>query len=122
MLRHRRRRRWDGLRVSMHCPDGECEAMGVRADIVVNPPDILLPNYVMAELILTRTHERPLVEAAHGLQCLVLDELHTYRGRQGADVAMLIRRIRECRCGGPPAMHRDFCHTDEWRDVRRPAA
>jgi len=28
----------------------------------------------------------------------VLDELHTYRGRQGADVAMLVRRVREsCR-------------------------
>ena len=26
---------------------------------------------------------------------LVLDELHTYRGRQGADVAMLVRRLRE---------------------------
>ncbi len=26
---------------------------------------------------------------------LVLDELHTYRGRQGADVALLVRRIRD---------------------------
>lgn len=26
---------------------------------------------------------------------LVLDELHTYRGRQGADVALLVRRLRE---------------------------
>jgi ATP-dependent helicase YprA (DUF1998 family) len=67
MLRHRRRKRWDGPRVSMHCPDGEGEAMRVRADIVANPPDIPLTNYVMAELILTRTHERPLVEAARGL-------------------------------------------------------
>ena len=25
----------------------------------------------------------------------MLDELHTYRGRQGADVAMLVRRVRE---------------------------
>jgi ATP-dependent helicase YprA (DUF1998 family) len=25
----------------------------------------------------------------------VLDELHTYRGRQGADVALLVRRLRE---------------------------
>jgi len=25
----------------------------------------------------------------------VMDELHTYRGRQGADVAMLIRRVRD---------------------------
>jgi ATP-dependent helicase YprA (DUF1998 family) len=30
------------------------------------------------------------------LKFLVLDELHTYRGRQGADFAMLVRRLREC--------------------------
>ena len=30
----------------------------------------------------------------------MLDELHTYRGRQGADVAMLIRRVRDL-CAGP---------------------
>jgi hypothetical protein len=32
---------------------------------------------------------------AKGLEFLVFDELHTYRGRQGADVALLIRRVRE---------------------------
>src|SRR5205085_2111859 len=31
---------------------------------------------------------------------LVLDELHTYRGRQGADVAMLVRRVRDA-CKAP---------------------
>lgn len=30
----------------------------------------------------------------------VFDELHTYRGRQGPDVALLIRRLRQ-RCGNP---------------------
>src|SRR5262249_50362405 len=60
-----------------------------REEIVVNPPDILLTNYVMLELILTRTDERQWVRAAKGLRFLVLDELHTYRGRQGADVALL---------------------------------
>src|SRR5262249_393819 len=29
---------------------------------------------------------------------IVLDELHTYRGRQGADVAMLVRRVRDRLC------------------------
>ena len=33
--------------------------------------------------------------APPGLRFLVLDELHTYRGRQGADVAMLVRRLRD---------------------------
>lgn len=66
-----------------------------RERIMAQPPDILLTNYVMLELILTRPQERALIQAAQGLQFLVLDELHTYRGRQGADVAMLIRRVRE---------------------------
>lgn len=59
-----------------------------------NPPDILLTNYMMLELLLTRSEDRTLVDAAQGLRFLVFDELHTYRGRQGADVALLIRRCR----------------------------
>ena len=66
-----------------------------REAILSNPPDILLTNYVMAELILTRYTDRALVRAMSSLRFLVLDELHTHRGRQGADVAMLVRRIRE---------------------------
>ncbi|MDE0115764.1 MAG: DEAD/DEAH box helicase [bacterium] len=66
-----------------------------REAILSNPPDILLTNYVMAELILTRYIDKALVRAMSSLRFLVLDELHTHRGRQGADVAMLVRRIRE---------------------------
>jgi very-short-patch-repair endonuclease len=66
-----------------------------RQRIIAQPPDILLTNFVMLELILTRTDERQLVAQAQDLRFLVLDELHTYRGRQGADVAMLCRRVRE---------------------------
>lgn len=66
-----------------------------RERILHDPPDILLTNYVMLELILTRIDERALVQHATDLRFLVFDELHTYRGRQGADVAMLIRRCRE---------------------------
>ncbi len=58
-----------------------------------NPPHILLTNYVMLELILVRPEERHFVSEA--LEFLVIDELHSYRGRQGADVAMLIRRVRK---------------------------
>src|SRR3954451_2928288 len=65
-----------------------------REAIIANPPDILLTNYVMLELLLTRPRERGLIEAASDLRFLVFDELHTYRGRQGADVALLIRRVR----------------------------
>jgi ATP-dependent helicase YprA (DUF1998 family)/very-short-patch-repair endonuclease len=65
-----------------------------RKEILDNPPDIILTNYVMLELILTRVRDRDLVKAAEGLRFLVLDELHTYRGRQGADVGLLVRRVR----------------------------
>ncbi|GAB3165141.1 DEAD/DEAH box helicase [Myceligenerans halotolerans] len=67
-----------------------------RQAILANPPDILLTNYVMLEYVLVRPREREkLVEAARDLRFLVLDELHTYRGRQGADVALLVRRLRQ---------------------------
>jgi len=80
------------------------EKQSERDEILANPPDILLTNYVMLELILTRPDERSaLINAAQGLQFLVLDELHTYRGRQGADVAMLVRRVREA-CGADESM------------------
>ncbi len=65
-----------------------------RKPILDDPPDILLTNYVMLELILTRPVEHQLIQAAQGLRFLVFDELHTYRGRQGADVAFLIRRVK----------------------------
>jgi len=72
------------------------ESTDDRARILADPPDILLTNYVMLELVLTRPDERKrLVRAAQGLRFLGLDELHTYRGRQGADVAMLVRRLRD---------------------------
>jgi ATP-dependent helicase YprA (DUF1998 family)/very-short-patch-repair endonuclease len=66
-----------------------------RKEIIASPPDIILTNFVMLELMLTRPDERKLVESAKGLRFLVLDELHTYRGRQGSDVALLSRRVRE---------------------------
>ena len=67
-----------------------------RKEIRDNPPDILLTNYVMLELMLTRPDDRrSLIQMAKGLEFLVFDELHTYRGRQGADVALLIRRVRQ---------------------------
>lgn len=71
--------------------EGEAE----RQEIMLHPPNILLTNYVILELILTRSREKSLIEAARGLRFVVLDELHTYRGRQGADVAVLMRRVRD---------------------------
>jgi hypothetical protein len=69
-----------------------------REAILASPPDILLTNYVMLEYILTRPRDRRLIQNAGDLRYLVLDELHTYRGRQGADVGLLARRVRAA-CG-----------------------
>lgn len=65
-------------------------------------PDILLTNFMMLELLMTRQDEldRAVIANAAGLDFIVLDELHTYRGRQGADVAMLVRRVRDRLCPG----------------------
>ena len=77
----------------------------VRNSLRLHPPQILLTNYVMAELMLVRPEDQRFLDrAGGGLRFLVFDELHTYRGRQGADVAMLIRRLKE-RCAAPDLVH-----------------
>ncbi len=69
----------------------------IRKQVLDSPPDILLTNYMMLELLLTRHGERAIRDSIYSsLRFLVFDELHTYRGRQGADIGMLIRRIRGC--------------------------
>jgi hypothetical protein len=74
------------------------EREAARQKMRESPPQILLTNYMMLELLLTRVRERAIRDAIYeSLRFLVFDELHTYRGRQGADVAILIRRIRS-RC------------------------
>lgn len=67
-----------------------------REKLRANPPHIILTNYMMLELILTRGGDdvelrKNLLE---NIKYLVFDELHTYRGRQGSDVSVLIRRIK----------------------------
>jgi hypothetical protein len=78
------------------------ESSDERERIKNNPPDILLTNFMMLELLMTRQSEldRTVIENCRNLRFIVLDELHTYRGRQGADVAMLMRRLR-ARVGNP---------------------
>lgn len=67
-----------------------------KEELRTNPPHILLTNYVMLELAMTRSGRD--VEIRHNflenIKFLVFDELHTYRGRQGSDVSILIRRIK----------------------------
>lgn len=77
------------------------EKEDARQKMREKPPQILLTNYMMLELLLTRLRERSIRDGIfQNLRFLVFDELHTYRGRQGADVALLVRRIR-ARCARP---------------------
>ena len=60
------------------------------------PPDILLTNYKMLDYLLLRPKDQRIwrFNDPGRLRFLVLDELHTYDGAQGADVACLVRRIK----------------------------
>lgn len=68
-----------------------------------SPPDLLLTNYRMLDFLLMRPEDAQLWNRNDPttLQYLVLDELHTYDGAQGSDVACLIRRLK-ARLGTPP--------------------
>ena len=69
-----------------------------RDAIVDSPPDILLTNFKMLDYGLMRSQYHNLwtfnFEDTSLLKFLVLDELHTYDGAQGTDVANLIRRLK----------------------------
>ena len=84
------------------------ESQEEREAIKNDPPDILLTNYMMLEYLMTRQQEldRTILKNCQKLQFIVLDELHTYRGRQGADIAMLMRRL-QARVGDP--QHPPIC-------------
>jgi hypothetical protein len=58
-----------------------------------NPPRILLTNYMMLEYLLIRPADRDALFANHRCRFLVLDEVHTYRGVLGSNIALLLRRL-----------------------------
>ena len=59
-----------------------------------SPPRILLTNYMMLEYLLIRPADRDALFANHRCHFLVLDEVHTYRGVLGSNIALLLRRLR----------------------------
>jgi superfamily II DNA/RNA helicase len=66
-----------------------------RDKVIANPPDILLTNYMMLELLMVRKADEGLRKSfLESIEYLVYDELHVYKGRQGADVSLLNRRIK----------------------------
>jgi DEAD/DEAH box helicase domain-containing protein len=75
--------------------------MVCRWDMITHPPDILVTNYSMLNVMLMRDVEQQLFETTrqwlndsedHTFS-LVVDELHLYRGTQGSEVAMILRNL-----------------------------
>lgn len=63
-----------------------------------SPPHILLTNYKMLDYMLIRPEEHGLWEynkSPETLRFLAVDELHTFDGAQAADLACLLRRLKE---------------------------
>ena len=96
----------DGTTVSFGRYTGETRVMGSRpADAPENervlrnefrtrPPDLLLTNYLMLEYMLMRKDGREIFKNHH-VRYIVLDEVHTYHGTLGTDVACLMRRLND---------------------------
>jgi ATP-dependent helicase YprA (DUF1998 family) len=76
------------------------EELLTRQQMRETPPRILLTNVKQLEYILTRFKDVELFEGAL-LEYLVFDEAHTFSGAQGAETAVLIRRLRAF-CGRSP--------------------
>ena len=80
-------------------PDGA--EMRSRWDMQVSPPDILITNYSMLNVMLQRDIEAPIFEStADWLAAdesrrftVAVDELHVYRGTAGTEVALLLRLL-----------------------------
>lgn len=82
-------------------PDPRAGEMVVRWDMVRTPPDILVTNYSMLNVMLMRDLEEDLFDQTrawlgadqqHTFN-LVVDELHLYRGTSGSEVAMIVRNL-----------------------------
>ncbi|MBF2099432.1 MAG: DEAD/DEAH box helicase [Gloeomargaritaceae cyanobacterium C42_A2020_066] len=77
--------------------------MWSRWDMQESPPDILITNYVMLNIMLMRKMESPifdktrnwLAEPGHPERqfFLIIDELHSYRGTPGTEVAYILRLL-----------------------------
>ncbi|MFH9004569.1 DEAD/DEAH box helicase [Streptomyces afghaniensis] len=76
--------------------------MRCRWDMIQAPPDIMITNYSMLNVMLMRSREsgifaktrRWLEEVPDARFTLVVDELHMYRGTAGTEIAYLLRNLR----------------------------
>ena len=81
--------------------DPRAAEMVCRWDMVSTPPDILVSNYSMLNVMLMRSMEEPLfhrtrdwlAQSTEHQFTVVVDGLHLYRGTQGAEVSMILRSL-----------------------------
>nr|WP_090276594.1 DEAD/DEAH box helicase [Mycolicibacterium komanii]CRL70026.1 DEAD/DEAH box helicase [Mycolicibacterium komanii] len=68
-----------------------------RQEMRERPPHLLLTNYAMLEYLLLRPLDMDLFAtgAESKWRFIVVDEAHVYDGTQGAEIAMLLRRVRD---------------------------
>lgn len=76
--------------------------MWTKKDMQENPPDILITNYTMLSIMLSRDFEKNIIQSTKewlkkdgNVFTLLVDEIHTYRGTQGTEIAFMIRRFLE---------------------------
>lgn len=76
---------------------GEDTIISDHAALLKNPPDILLTNYKMLDYLLVRPEDSQLWHdnEPDTLKYFVVDELHTFDGAQGTDLACLLRRLTD---------------------------
>jgi len=75
-----------------------------REQMRAAPPHLLLTNYAMLEYLLLRPLDMDLFQGQHGghWRFIVVDEAHVYDGARGAELAMLLRRLRHRVAGDTP--------------------
>lgn len=67
-----------------------------RKTLRESPASVLVTNVTMLEYMLMRAQDRPILEQSQGaLRWIVLDEAHSYVGAQAAEMALLLRRVRD---------------------------
>lgn len=64
--------------------------------LLASPPDILMTNYKMLDYLLVRPKDAELWKnnGPDTLRYIAVDELHTFDGAQGTDLACLLRRLK----------------------------
>lgn len=89
-----------GSELRVQFPDPTRGELVTRWDMIAAPPDILVSNFSMLNVMLMREHEDPIWDQTRAWLrdpgnafTLVIDELHQQRGTPGSEVALVVRNL-----------------------------